>query len=167
MRLLVAVISIVVLLLASACFTPSIKNGVKPPDIILPTPSGENIDLTQYKGKVILLNFWATWCGPCRKELPELASLEKEFGQDVFIVLAINMKEPIEKVKTFVAERRLGLRVLLDRSGKVSKRYGVRALPANILIGRDGKVRATSSGYTKRMQGELRKQIKELVGRKH
>jgi hypothetical protein len=76
------------------------------------------------------------------------------------------MREPIEKVKTFVSESRIGLRVLLDQSGEVSKRYGVRGLPANILIDRDGKVRATSSGYTKRKQGELREQIKRLVGQK-
>ena len=167
MKIIITSICIMILLLVTACFSPSVKKGVKAPIVILTTLRGENIDLTQYKGKVILMNFWATWCGPCRKELLELESLQKEFSEDEFLILAVNKKEPIEKVKAFLAERRLGLTVLLDPQGSLSSSYGVRALPTNILIDSGGIVRATAAGYNKSKLNGLRQQIKRLIAEKH
>jgi thiol-disulfide isomerase/thioredoxin len=159
-------ICILVLLTASACFSPSIRRGVSAPTTIVSTLNGGDLDIAKYRGKVILLNFWASWCGPCVKELPELERLEKEIGRDEFLVLAVNKEEPIEKVKSFIGERRLGLTVLLDPQGVVSRSYGVRSLPANILIDREGKVRATGAGYTRRKLNGMRKHIKELIAEK-
>jgi peroxiredoxin len=161
------IVSLVFLFLVSACFTPAVKKGVKAPRINAIALSGEKIDLAQYRGKVILMNFWATWCGPCGKELLELEALQKEFGRDDFLVLAINKEEPIEKVSAFLAERGLSLTIILDQQGRAYSSYGVRALPTNILIDRDGNVRTTAAGYTRSKFKSLRQQIGELIAERY
>ena len=162
MKTTIARLTLVAVGAMPACFDPSVKKGVKAPIATISSLDGHSISLSQYEGKVVLVNFWATWCGPCRKELPQLESLQREFGGG-FVVLAVNKEEPPETVRAFLREMRVGLIVVADTDGSLSSSYGVRVLPTNILIDSKGIVRATSTGYTGRKFNKLRQQISSLI----
>lgn len=118
-----------------------------------PQPLGRGsdgpIDLGSYRGKVVIVTFWASWCGPCRRELPVLGHFQKTVGRDALEVIAINYKEPREAYRAVVrANRGLELTYLHDMHGKVSDAYGVNSLPHMFILGHDGRVAYTHRGYS-------------------
>jgi peroxiredoxin len=102
--------------------------------------------LTDYRGKVVLLNVWATWCLPCREEMPSMEALYKEFAPRGFKIVAVSIDEPgdVAKVRDFVKEFGLTFEVLHDRSGAIQKIYQTTGVPENFLIGADGVIRKKS-----------------------
>ncbi len=111
------------------------------PDFALPTPEGKQpVSLAELRGRVVLLNFWATWCPPCREEMPSMERAHKEFGGQGLAILAVNIQESPKQVARFMRDFRLSFPALLDADGKVSQRYQVRGLPTTYLIDRTGRV---------------------------
>ena len=102
--------------------------------------NGRGVKLTDRRGDLVLLNFWAVWCGYCRTEFPVIEAFYDRHKTEGFTVLAINVQEDPDRVREFVDDMGLGLPVLLDRQGEVTARYRVRGLPTSFLIGRDGTI---------------------------
>ena len=118
-----------------------VKVGIDAPPFILETLAGQRVDLTQVaqEKKVVVVNFWATWCGPCKIEMPQLQQLFEEYGSEGLEILAIT-KEEREVVEEFLRERPYSFPILLDPGGEVTERYGIEALPTTIIVDESGKV---------------------------
>lgn len=115
------------------------------PELILDDVQGRAWKLSEAKGKVVVVNFWATWCEPCRAEMPSLEAMAELYGRDV-IVLAVNFKERDTRVTQFARSAGVGLPLLMDRDGAAAARWGVKVFPSTILIGRDGRARLRVTG---------------------
>jgi thiol-disulfide isomerase/thioredoxin len=102
---------------------------------------GRAHDLAAYRGKVVLVNFWATWCEPCRQEMPSIQRLSEKLAGKPFVVLAVNVDEPESRVRNFLNETRFDLPVLLDANKSVTRQWGARLLPVTFIVGPDGRVR--------------------------
>ena len=121
--------------------------GKPAPNFKLADASGKSVSLSDLKGSVVVLDFWATWCGPCRGELPVLDKVAAARANDGVKTFAINLKEDPDKVGRFVDETKLGLNVLFDRDGKVSEKFLVDGIPQTVVIDRAGIVRHVSIGW--------------------
>jgi peroxiredoxin len=108
------------------------------PDFTLEDPSGAPVSLRDFRGKIVLVNFWATWCVPCRAEMPAMEQLYQEFQGQGFVLVAVNFKDGAEQVGAFGRELHLTFPLALDGKGTVASAYGVRGLPSTYLIDRDG-----------------------------
>ena len=115
--------------------------GQRAPDLALETLDGQTVRLSELRGRVVLLNFWATWCVPCRAEMPEIQSAYETNRARGFEVLAINLQERPDEIRPFLSELGLTFPVLLDRDGAVARQYLARALPASYLVDREGIIR--------------------------
>ena len=102
--------------------------------------------LEDYRGQVVLLNFWATWCVPCREEMPSIEALKKKLAGRPFVVLAVNVNEPESRIRGFLSQLPLDFPVLADTDGRTTKAWQVRILPASFVIARDGRIRYTVTG---------------------
>ena len=101
---------------------------------------GRRYDLKAHRGKVVLVNFWATWCEPCREEMPSIQRLRERLRDKPFAVLMVNVDEPEARVRRYIADARLDLPVVVDTGKRVTGQWGVRILPATFLVGADGRV---------------------------
>ncbi len=130
------------------------------PPFRLPDLSGKEVTLEQYRGRIVMLDFWATWCGPCSLSMPILEELQREYPDDLSL-LAINMEEPRDKVRRYVEERKLRSRVLLDQEGRVSQSYRAWSIPMQVIIDRNGLMRhierGVNSGTAERLKAEIDK----------
>ncbi len=127
------------------------------------TPEGKKLSIDDLKGKLVILNFWATWCPPCRLEMPSMEKIYREFKGEGLEVVAINFMERPEPIKSFLKENDLTFTVLMDRAGEISQSYGVRALPVTFLIGRRGNILARSIGYKDWHNKKTREFISSLL----
>ena len=116
------------------------KGEPEAPDFTLPTLEGRTVTLSALRGQVVFLNFWATWCPPCREEMPSIERLHRELRAQGLVVLAVDVDESPERVAKFVKDFRLGFPVLLDAGSHVFSSYGAPGLPTTILIDRKGRV---------------------------
>lgn len=127
------------------------KNAVGPAEIGQPAPNfafvwadGRGADLASLRGKPVVLNFWATWCGPCRAEMPEFVALYR--SDPSVVVLEVNTQETLEAIRPFAEEFGMGMPVLVDESGAVRTIYGVRSMPTTLFIDAEGAIRARWAG---------------------
>jgi peroxiredoxin len=121
--------------------------GKRAPAFVLPALDGGRVALADLRGRVVMLYFWASWCSYCAKELPTtIETVRRELGDRGLDVLAIDIQEPVDKVATWVRQRGVTTRVLLDGEGVVSQLYGVTGTPTVYLIGRDGRMVAKAPG---------------------
>lgn len=120
--------------------------GSPAPTFQLTNLAGEKDSLDQYRGKVVLLNFWATWCQPCTKEMPAMQAAYDALRDQGFVVLAINELEDVPKVREHIAEHQHTFEVLLDPDNHVANQYGVVGLPVSIFIDKTGHVRKIVKG---------------------
>lgn len=122
--------------------------------------------LADYRGQVVLLNLWATWCGPCEWEMPGLDSLYRDFGPQGLEVVAVAVDDPgfEDRVRAFVARKGLTFEVLSEGSGKIERDYQARGLPATYLIGRDGLIRMRVAGATDWNSPANRAVVAQLLG---
>lgn len=118
------------------------------PDFTLPAADGSTVRLSDLRGKVILLNFWATWCPPCKAEMPDLNALHREYGQAKnFVVLGVDVEEERAAVQAFARELGLSFPLALDEAGEVSAHsYNVRTMPTSLIIDRNGVIRDSWGG---------------------
>lgn len=123
------------------------KSGIVAPEFTLPDVDGRERALSDYKGKLVLLNFWATWCEPCRDEMPAMERLWKEYKAKGLVVVAVaGDKGNIHKVGEFCKMREVSFPVLLDPSGDVKSAYGATMFPTSFLIGKDGAIKGKIVG---------------------
>ena len=129
-------------------FRSRLPFGSPPPDFELADLEGELVTLEQQidEGELVLINFWATWCGPCRLEIPMLTELDERYREQGLRILAVNVEEDASVVAAFVRDRDVSFPVLLDPEGAITKRYRVEALPTTILVDREGDVIDVTEG---------------------
>lgn len=111
---------------------------IKAPTFTLKDLDGREVTLEDHRGKIVFLNFWATWCPPCRREMPSMEKLHSEFKDRGFTMLAVDLREEQAKVKAFKGKLKLSFSILLDADGKVGLMYAVRSIPTTYLIDREG-----------------------------
>ncbi len=111
-----------------------------PVEISLLDIHGKQVTLADYKGKIVFLNFWTTWCPECRIEMPLMEKLHKRFKDRDFAVVAVNLREPATRVKNFFDEYKLTFTALLDSKGKIGPRFGVRAVPTTFILDKEGGI---------------------------
>jgi len=137
--------------------------GMAPPDFALKSDGGRNVRLSELHGQVVLINFWASWCSPCRQELPLLKKIHDQYRAAGFVLLAVNVDDNRRDADAML--KRLGLRVstLFDGNKNVAKLYRVDTMPATLLIGRDGRVRYLHRGYYGGYERKYEQQVRELL----
>ncbi|MFQ6066609.1 MAG: TlpA family protein disulfide reductase [bacterium] len=113
---------------------------VEAPDFTLENLEGSAVSLKDFEGKVVFLNFWATWCGPCREEMPSMEKLWQRFKEKAFVILAVDLREKKEEISSFMKDYGLTFPVLLDSRGEVGSIYAVRAIPTTYLIDSQGRI---------------------------
>ena len=133
------------------------------PDFTLKSRSGENIKLSELRGDVVMINFWASWCAPCRQEMPLLEEMSKKYSDLGFTLLGVNVEEDSSKADELLREVPVSFPVLFDNKNDVTKLYKVVAMPSTVMVDRDGNMRYLHRGYLPGYEAEYVKQIKELV----
>jgi len=143
------------------------KDVAPTPEFSLVTPEGKKISLKDFRGKTIFLNFWATWCVPCREEMPAMEKLYQEYKDDNFVVLAVNVKDRKQEAVAFIKELKLTYPVALDPEAEVAQLYGAWGLPTTYLIGPKGEGLARGWGPAEWYSPAARKMFKELLEEKN
>ena len=124
---------------------------------------GANLRLKEQRGRVVMVNFWATWCGPCREEMPQLNRLYEKYRASGFVLLGVNVDDDSSKAAEVAKKLGVTFPVLLDTDKKVSKLYDLSTMPSTVIIDRDGKVRYVHRGYLTGYEDNYEKQIRELL----
>jgi peroxiredoxin len=133
------------------------------PDFTLKSLDGPNLRLQEQRGKVVLLNFWATWCGPCREEMPQLNKLYEKYRPSGFTLLGVNVDEDSRNAAGIAGQMGVKFPVLLDGDKRVAKLYDLSAMPSTVLIDRDGRVRFLHRGYRSGTESTYDQQIRALL----
>jgi peroxiredoxin len=137
--------------------------GKSAPDFTLKSLDGKNLKLSELTGNVVLINFWASWCGPCREEMPLLNALHNKYQPLGFTVLGVNVEEDVQGAKGFLKNFPVDFPVLLDNTNQVSKQYKVIAMPTTVVVDRDGNMRYLHQGYKPGDEVKYRQMVKKLV----
>jgi peroxiredoxin len=139
------------------------KDNAPTPDFDLATPDGKKISLKNFRGKVVLLNFWASWCVPCREEMPAMEKLYQEYKDKNFVILAVAVKDRKQDAIDFVKELKITYPIALDPEAQVGSLYGAWGLPATYLIGPKGEGLARGWGPAEWYSLAARNLVKDLV----
>lgn len=159
---IVLAIIISLILITTSCAPPCPDLGKSAPDFTLQNIEGKNVSLSDFKGKTVILNFWATWCGPCQYETPFLQAIHNERANKGVVVLTIDIKENPATVKSFAKNKGISFPILLDTEAKVAQRYCLPgALPITIFINAEGIIKARKIGAFKD-QAELERMLDSL-----
>ncbi len=137
--------------------------GSPAPDFTLRSNSGKNLKLSEYRGQVVMINFWATWCAPCRQELPHLNRLYEQYRKAGFMLLGVNVDDNAKAAQDMTDHLRVRFPVLYDTTKQVSKRYDIDAMPMTLIVDRDGKVRYLHRGYRSGVERDYEARIRELL----
>jgi peroxiredoxin len=133
------------------------------PDFSLPDASGGSVALADFKGQVVLINFWASWCGPCRQEMPLLDELSTRYAPLGFTMLGVNVEEDSSAANGFLSGTPVSFPVLYDRENTVSKLYDVIAMPSTVIVDRAGQIRYIHHGYEAGNEHDYQDQIRALI----
>lgn len=133
------------------------------PNFTLRSMDGGSVSLADLKGQVVMLNFWATWCGPCRQEMPHLEALYQRYGDLGFTLLGVNVEEDSSGAGKFLEETPVSFPILFDPDNAVSELYEVVAMPSTVLVDRAGNMRFIHHGYQPGFENEYQTQIRALI----
>ncbi len=153
------------LVLAAGALAPAawaLDAGASAPQLNLPGVKGA-VDLAALKGKVVYLDFWASWCGPCKQSFPFMNELQSRYGADGFEVVAVNLDAKRDDADRFLAEVPARFTLAFDASGDSARRFEVKSMPSSLLIGRDGRVVAAHKGFKAGDRQELEERVAQLV----
>ena len=162
-RLALAVLAISSLIAPSSAFAQS-GDKYAAPGFTLP---GQNktIQLSDYKGKVVYLDFWASWCEPCKRSFPWMNELQSLYGEDGFEIIAVNLDTSRKDAEEFLKQMPATFDVAFDKSGKTAEAYNLKAMPSSFLIDRKGRLVHKSLGYRVQEKKIVEKKIQKLVGK--
>ena len=142
------------------------RRAVQAVSFDLQDPAGATHSLDSYRGSVVFLNFWATWCAPCRTEMPAMQALHERLADTAdFAMIAVNLQEDAGRVQSFMAEMELSFQILLDSSGEVAATYGARTLPMSYIIDKDGSILARIIGIRSWDEPEYEQLFRTLASR--
>ena len=150
------------LLLISLLLTSVVEAG-QAPDFTAKGLVGDNQRLAEHRGDIVLLNFWASWCGPCRQEMPKLEELQQHFSAAGFTVLAVSVDEDEAAAQALAKTLNVSFPMLLDAGHAISNAYDLQAVPSTVLIDRDGQVQYVHQGYLPGDEKKYRNKIMELM----
>jgi len=150
----------------AASFASAADVGAPAPALTLPTAGGESVALDQLKGKVVYVDFWASWCGPCRKSFPWMTEMQKKYGPAGFTVVAVNVDKKRPDAERFLQATPAQFTVVYDPAGTTPAAWNVKAMPTSYVIDAKGNVAMVESGFKDENVPELESRIKTLVGAK-
>ena len=139
------------------------STGAAAPQFSLASRAGSEVSLAQYKGQVVMINFWASWCGPCRQEMPLLESIYKKYNRMGFTMLGVNVEPDSNAANEWLKQTPVSFPILYDKDSKVSKLYDVAGMPSTVIIDRSGKLRMLHRGYKPGDENEYLDSIRTLV----
>jgi thiol-disulfide isomerase/thioredoxin len=137
--------------------------GLDAPDFELAMLDGSRFRLSERSGRIVVLDFWATWCGPCLETMPLVDAIVRSFGNDGVELVAINLEEQRPQIESVLERHQLPIHVALDRDGVVASKYAVSAIPQTVVVDRDGRVARLFVGGGARFAAELKAALDELV----
>ncbi|HTC16107.1 MAG TPA: TlpA disulfide reductase family protein [Steroidobacteraceae bacterium] len=137
--------------------------GSAAPSFTLGSNGGKEISLAQYKGQVVMINFWASWCGPCREEMPLLESIYKKYNRLGFTMLGVNVEPDSKAANDWLKQTPVSFPILYDTDSKVSKLYEVAGMPSTVIIDRNGTLRVLHRGYKPGDENEYMDSIRALI----
>jgi len=150
------------LLVASLAWAATVSGPA--PNFTLQSNAGGQVSLASLKGKVVMVNFWATWCVPCRQEMPHLEALYEKYNSLGFELLAVNVeKNNAEGARKWLQETPVTFPVLFDPENQVTKLYKVQTMPSTVIIGRDGTMRFMHNGYKPGYENDYQTQVRALL----
>lgn len=149
--------------LAVGSLTASAMIGQKAPDFTLKSSTGENLRLSEYRGEVVMLHFWATWCGSCRQEMPLLDDLYKRYKRVGFRLLGVNVDDNLQRATDMVKELGVDFPVVFDARKGVSKLYKVNTMPVTVILDREGEVRYVHKGYKPGYKEQYLNEVRALL----
>jgi thiol-disulfide isomerase/thioredoxin len=133
------------------------------PQFALGARGGSQVNLAQYKGQVVMINFWASWCGPCRQEMPLLENIYKKYNKVGFTLLGVNVEPDSKAADDWLKQTPVSFPILYDKDSKVSKMYDVSGMPSTVIIDRKGNVRTIHHGYKPGDENEYLDSIQKLI----
>jgi len=139
------------------------SEGGRAPAFSLASRAGSQVSLAQYKGQVVMINFWASWCGPCRQEMPLLESIYKKYSKMGFTLIGVNVEPDSNAANEWLKATPVSFPILYDKDSKVSKLYDVEGMPSTVIIDRTGKLRKLHRGYKPGDENEYLDSIRALV----
>ncbi len=162
---LIKITLIIFMLSSTSLFNSAVSSSLEgaAPDFTLDNRKGENIRLSDHLGEVVMINFWASWCAPCRQEMPLLEDLHKKYQMMGFTLLGVNVDEAREDAEKLLEQIPVSFPVLFDTDSAVSRLYSVKAMPTTILIDRDGQLRVLHKGYQPGFEDQYEADIKALI----
>ena len=140
--------------------------GAIAPNFELPAPGGLTAQLSQERGKVVYVDFWASWCGPCRLSFPWMNEMHAKYGSQGLEIIAINVDANPADAKKFLDATPAKFRIAFDQKGATPKAYGVKAMPTSYLVDRQGALLAVHAGFSATKAGELEAEIKKALAQK-
>ncbi len=141
----------------------AVGNPAPAGDFTLKSAAGNNIRLSEYRGQVVMLNFWASWCGPCRQEFPHLDALQQKYEGLGFTVFGVNVEQDRASADRVLRDIPVSFPILFDDENAVSEQYGVDAMPMTLLLDRNGVVRHLHRGYKPGYEDRYEEQVRSLV----
>jgi peroxiredoxin len=155
--------AVAAIVLASSAFAASGDASGPAPSFTLANLTGQPGGLGQYKGQVVMVNFWATWCGPCQQEMPLLDQMYKKYKPAGFTLIGVNVDKESPAVKELLARKPVSFPVLLDPANQVSKAYHVDEMPSSVIIDRKGQIRYIHRGYKPGDENDYQDRIRQLI----
>ena len=151
------------LALVVAAPAAAVDAGAPAPGFALPDRAGEIISLEKMRGRVVYVDFWASWCGPCRQSFPWMSEMQRKYGAKGFTVLAVNVDKRDADAQRFLQQVPAAFTIVYDPKGQVPAAYGVKAMPNSFLIDAEGRVANVEYGFKDERKAELEREIAALV----
>lgn len=163
LRMLTATAAAAILMFNVTATSDAAAESRPAPDFTLKSASGENIKLSELRGQVVMINFWASWCGPCRQEMPLLDELHARYSPMGFTLLGVNVEKDSSKARALLKDLPVEFPILFDQKNQVSKDYDVVAMPSTVLVDRDGNIRYIHRGYKPGDENAYQDMIRSVI----
>jgi peroxiredoxin len=147
----------------AAASKSQVSVGADAPDFALRSAAGTNLRLSEHRGQVVMINFWASWCGPCRQEMPKLDEIFARYERAGFTLLGVNIDEDAERAQRLADELGVSFPLLFDDEQDVSRLYDVQAMPMTVMVDRSGRVRSVHYGYRPGMEQRYLDEVRALL----
>jgi peroxiredoxin len=161
----IAVVFVTLLsMLSGVASVAALERGARAPEIGLSDTRGRSINVSEYRGKVVLVDFWASWCAPCREELPVLERLYGRYKARGFVVVGVNVDRSVDNMRDFLRRTRLSFPIVHDAQQHVASRYRPPRMPSSYLVDKQGVIRFVHAGFRASDARSLEREIQQLLG---